>query len=45
MSGNMDKFVDQLVQFFQLKARLDLMHEPDQLIIANDELKLSLIKI
>jgi hypothetical protein len=34
-----------LSEFFRLKARLDIQHEPIQLSAANDELKLALLKL
>lgn len=45
ISGNFDQFISDLAEFFTLKQRLDYLHEPDQLLAANDELKLSLIKL
>ena len=45
LSGNMDAFVDALVQFYQLKTRADLVHEPAQAINANDELKVALMRL
>lgn len=45
LSGNMDSFVDALVAFYQLKSRADLVHEPAQLLNANDELKVALMKL
>ena len=41
----MDSFVDELVAFYQLKSRADLVHEPAQLLNANDELKVALMKL
>jgi hypothetical protein len=34
ISGNLDFFVDQLVKFFQMKSRMDVLHEPEQLLAA-----------
>lgn len=45
LTGNMDAFVDALVAFYQLKSRADLVHEPAQVINANDELKVELMRL
>ena len=45
LTGNMDAFVDALVQFYQPKARADLVHEPAQALSANDELKVALMRL
>ena len=45
ISGNFDQFIDELVAFFQLKQRMDVLHEPEQLLVASDELKIALIKL
>ena len=38
------EFVEQLAEFFSRKDRADRLFEPEQLLAANDELKLSLLK-
>ena len=38
-------FVTQMAKFFEEKDRSDHLHETDQLIAANDELKLSLLRL
>lgn len=44
-TGNFDRFVDLLVDYFQHKARVDVMHEPEQLQEGFDQMKLALIKL
>ena len=38
------EFAEQLAEFFSRKDRADRLFEPEQLLAANDELKLSLLK-
>lgn len=45
ISGNLDFFIDQLVKYFQMKARMDLLHEPEQMLAALDEIKICLLQV
>lgn len=45
ISGNLDFFIDELVKYHQMKSRLEVLHEPEQLLAALDELKICLMQI
>lgn len=45
ISGNFDIFLEQLAECFRLHSRLEIQHETDVLIAANDTLKIALIKL
>jgi hypothetical protein len=45
LSGNLDVLLQEVAEFFKLKERLDFVHEPEELISANNELKLQVLRM
>jgi hypothetical protein len=41
----LDVLLQEVAEFFKLKERLDFVHEPEELISANNELKLQVLRM
>ena len=43
--SNMDLFLNRMLEYFAAKERADYLHEPDQVLAAQDDLKIQLLKL
>ena len=44
-TGEFEKFMTQFISLLECKRRVDILHEPEQLMAAYDELKFHLLKL